>query len=382
MVQVVVLGGGFGGLSAVTELRERLAPDDELVLIDRRATFTMGFAKLWDLAGVRPLATGTRALRDLEHKNIRVIQADVTSIDAASRHIETRDGRFDPDALVVALGSRPAPRHRRMLDGAGAHDLYDQDALPAMRADLATIDTGRVVVSILGGPFKCPPAPYEAALIVDGLLRERGVRDDVEVAITSPQPMTLPVAGVDASRYLAGHLDDHDVQLHSGRRVADIDAARRTVVFADDAGELGYDLLLGVPADAPPEVLVDSGLTGTSGWLEPDPATLRLAFDRVVAVGDCTMIPTATAQLPHAGVFAAAQARVAARNVVAELTGREDERFDGHGFCFLELPGEQVAYVEGDFYADPPDVTLTPADHEQFRRKQAYERDQLADWFE
>ena len=118
------------------------------------------------------------------------------------------------------------------------------------------------------------------------------------------------------------------------------------------------------------------------GWLEPDPATLRLDAEHVAAVGDCTMIPTAKAQLPHAGVFAAAQARVAARNLLAGIAGRDDEAFDGHGYCFLELPGEQVAFVEGDFYADPPDVALTPADHEQFLRKQAYERDQLAAWFD
>lgn len=85
--------------------------------------------------------------------------------------------------------------------------------------------------------------------------------------------------------------------------------------------------------------------------------------------------------MPHAGVFAAAQASVAARNLIADLHGGGDERFDGHGYCFLELPGEQVAFVEGDFYADPPDVGLTPADHQQFLRKQAYERVQLAAWF-
>jgi sulfide:quinone oxidoreductase len=382
MARAIVLGGGFGGVAAATELRTQLPADDEVVLIDRRDSFAMGFAKLWDLAGMRSIFEGTRSLRDLERRGIRFVQADITGIDAASRRIETDADAFDADALVIAMGSRPAPKHREMLSAPGAHDLYDQAALAAIRGDLAAIETGRVVVSILGGPFKCPPAPYEAALIVDVLLRDRGVRDDVEVVVTTPQPMTLPVAGVDASQYVASHLDDHGVELRSGHRVADVDADRRSVVFAEETGELAYDLLLGVPADALPKVLVDAGLAAESGWIEPDPVTLRLDHDRVVAVGDCTRIPTATAQLPHAGVFAAAQGRVAARNLVADLTGAPEERFDGHGYCFLELPGEKVAYVEGDFYADPPDVSLTPADHEQFVRKQAYERDHLAAWFD
>ena len=380
MAQVVVLGGGFGGVAAATELRTHLPSDHEVVLIDRRDDFAMGFAKLWDLAGLRPISAGTRSLRGLERKGIRVVQANITGIDATSRHIVTSDGGFDADALIVALGSRPAPKHRQMLEAPGAHDLYDVAALPAIRTAVAEITTGRVVVSILGGPFKCPPAPYEAALIVDGLLRERGVRNDVEVVVTSPQPMTLPVAGVDASRYVASHLDDHDIELRAEHRVTGVDGDRRRVTFAD--GELAFDLLLGVPADALPEVLVAADIAGESGWLEPDPSSLRLVQERVFAVGDCTRIPTATAQLPHAGVFAAAQGRIAAHNAVADLTGSPEETFDGHGYCFLELPGEQVAFVEGDFYADPPDVSLTPADHQQFLRKQAYERDHLAAWFD
>lgn len=379
MAQVAVLGGGFGGVAAANRLRGHLGADDEVVLIDRHGHFAMGFAKLWDLAGMRPLAEGTRALADLAAKGIRHLPAEVTSFDPETRAITTSVGDLAPDAVVIALGSRPAPTHRTWLKSADAHDLYDAAALSAMREALATIREGRVVIAILGGPFKCPPAPYEAALIVDRLLRDRDVRDDVEVVVTTPQPMTLPVAGVDASHYVASHLDDHEVELRSGHRVTAVDDHR--IVFAEESPSLTYDLLLGVPADAPLGVLSTPELAGPSGWLEPDPATLRLPYERLVAVGDCTRIPTPTAQLPHAGVFAAAQAEVAADNLVADLTGSAERHFDGHGYCFLELPEERVAYVAGNFFADPPDVTLTPADHDQFRRKQAYERDHLDAWF-
>ncbi len=380
MTQVVVLGGGFGGVAAATELRDSLPDDARVVLIDRRDHFAMGFAKLWDLAGQRPLAEGTRSLHDLADKGIEVVTAEITGLDPATREVTTSAGTFHGDALLVGLGAPPAPAHRQLLDVPDAHDLYDAAALPAMRDALDRIREGRIVISILGGPFKCPPAPFEAALIVDELLRGRGVRDDVEVVLSTPQPMTLPVAGVDASRYVADHLGDRGIELRAEHEVTGVGGAAKRISFGED--ELTYDLWLGVPADALPEVLAASGLAGPSGWLEPDPHTLALpGQERIYAVGDCTRIPTATAQLPHAGVFAAAQARIAAHNIVADLTGTEGARFDGHGYCFLELPDEQVAFVEGDFYADPPDVTLTPADHEQFLRKQAYERDHLAAWF-
>jgi sulfide:quinone oxidoreductase len=385
MVRVLVLGGGFGGLAAATRLRAELADEDEVVLVARDERFAMGFAKLWDLAGMRPIEEGTRSLHGLTGRGIRFVQADITQLDGPARAVTTSQGVIEGDAMIVALGAQPSPAHRAMLARAGGHDLYDPAALPAMRAALGGIETGRVVISILGAPFRCPPAPYEAALIVDRLLRDRGTRSAVDVVVTTFQPMTLPSAGVDASRYLADHLTEQGVTLRSG--VLPSDAGHHTLTLSPapgqdgDTEQLGFDVLLGVPADTPPEVLEGSGLAGGSGWIEPDPRTLRTSVERVYAVGDCTMIPTAAAQLPHAGVFAASQASVAAANLVAELRGGAGDRFDGHGYCFLELPGERVAYVEGDFYAAPPRVSLTPADHDQFLRKQRYEHDHLDAWF-
>jgi sulfide:quinone oxidoreductase len=162
--------------------------------------------------------------------------------------------------------------------------------------------------------------------------------------------------------------------------VRHVDHERGVIEFEGDA-ELGYDVLLGVPKSVAPSVVRESALAGPNGFIRPDRHTLRTAFERVYAVGDCTEIPTANGQLPKAGVFAAAEGRVAARNIVADLAGGgATDRFEGHGFCFLELPGPRVAFVEGDFYADPPEVHITEADEEQFRRKQQYERDNLDAW--
>jgi sulfide:quinone oxidoreductase len=92
-------------------------------------------------------------------------------------------------------------------------------------------------------------------------------------------------------------------------------------------------------------------------------------------------VPTAKGQLPKAGVFAAAEGEVAAANIAADLAGGPGATFDGHGFCFLELPGRRVAFVEGNFFAEPaPDVHLSEADESRFARKQAYEQERLVAW--
>ncbi len=57
----MILGGGFGGLAAAHELRTSY-PEVDVSLFDRRDHSFIGFAKLWDLVGIRPLTGGTRSL--------------------------------------------------------------------------------------------------------------------------------------------------------------------------------------------------------------------------------------------------------------------------------------------------------------------------------
>ncbi len=380
MARVLVLGGGFGGLAAARELRDILPGDDEVVLVSASDRFFMGFAKLWDLAGLRPLDDGTRSLAGLPERGIRFLHAEVTAIDPSALAVSTTSGDLTGDAVLVALGTVFSPHHLALLGAGGGHNLYDARALPAMHAALDAVRSGRVVVAILGAPFKCPPAPYEAALLVDERLRRRGVRDDVAVDLVTPQPMTLPAAGPDASRVVAGHLAGSGIGLLERRTVTAVDADRRLLRFEGEE-PLDYSVLLGVPADEVPPVVGASPLAGPSGFVAPDPASFSTAHRRVYAVGDCTSVPTATAQLPKAGVFAAAEGRVAARNIARDLHGTEGAAFDGHGMCFLELPGRRVATVEGNFYAEPrPDVRLSEPSEANYDRKLAYERDRLSEW--
>lgn len=380
MAHILVLGGGFGGLAAAHELRHRLPPGDRVTVIATSDRFFVGFAKLWDLVGTRPLLDGTRPLERLESRGIRFVRAEVTDIDPQARTVHTTAGTYRGDGLVVALGSTYQPAHAAML-GDDAFNLYHAEALPGIREALSGLTRGRLLVCILGAPYLCPPAPFEATLLLDDWLRTHSRRDDVDVVVSTPAPLTLPVAGLDASNYLAGELAQRSVDVRTDHPVESIDTATRTVRFAGGT-ELPWQLLLAVPAAAPPPVVADSALAGPSGWIEPDRHTFATASERVYAVGDCTFIPTASAQLPKAGVFAEAAGKIAAANLASDLYGGDRPRFDGYGYCFLELPHQQVAMVTGDFYAEPrPDVRLTPPNDASFRAKLEWEQDRLTAWF-
>jgi sulfide:quinone oxidoreductase len=375
MASILILGGGFGGLAAAHELRARLPDNHEVSVVAADDHFYTGFAKLWDLVGTRPLEQGTASLSTLEGHGIHFVQTRVTAIDPSERRVETEAGSFSADFLLVALGAGPGPGRFLQLHGP-AHNLYDANELPQMRADLAHLDAGTLVVAILGAPYKCPPAPYEAAFLVDEHLRGRGVRDAIELVVTTPQPMTLPAAGSDISQFVADALEDRDIELRTEQSVQAIDVGTRTVSFTD-GGQLQYALLLAVPQAVPPQVVADSPLAGEGGWIQPDRETLLTRFEGVYAAGDCTASPP-----PKAGIFAEAEARVAARNIAAEIDGGSGDRFDGTGYCFLEFPGQRASALEGHFFAQPPEVRLAEPDTQTFVRKQAFETERLRDWLD
>ncbi|WP_129667196.1 FAD-dependent oxidoreductase [Phytoactinopolyspora endophytica] len=379
MADLLVLGGGFGGLAAAHELRRRLPRGDQVTVVAMSDRFFVGFAKLWDLAGVRPLVDGTRALQRLEDRGIRFVQAEVTAIDPAGCAVETSEGRITGDGMVVALGATYRPQHSDLVD-AGAYNLYHAASLPDIRTALEDLTEGRLLVSIMGTPYLCPPAPYEATLLLQQRLRDEGVRDQIDVVISTPAPLTLPVAGPDASRYLADELTASGVGVLTEHHVSSIDGQNRTVTFQNGT-VLDWQLMLAVPAAAPPPVVASSPLAGATGWIEPDRHTFTTSAERVYAVGDCTLIRTATAQLPKAGVFAEAAGKIAATNLVSDLYGGDRLTFDGYGYCFVELPGQRVATVAGDFYAKPkPNVRLAPPDRASFSAKQEWEEERLSSW--
>ena len=375
MASTLILGGGFGGLAAAHELRARLPDSHDVTVVAADDHFYTGFAKLWDLVGTRPLEQGTASLSALERHGIHFVQTRITAIDPVERRVETEAGSLGADFLLVALGASPGPKQLLQLHGP-AHNLYDANELPEVRADLAHLDVGTLVVAVLGAPYKCPPAPYEATLLLDEHLRGRGVRDSIELMVTTPQSMTLPAAGPEISQFVADALKDRGIELRTQQSVQAIDADARTVRFTD-GGQLEYALLLAVPKAVPPQVVAESPLAGDGGWIQPERETLRTSFEGVYAAGDCTASPP-----PKAGVFAEAEARVAARNIAAEIDGGFGDRFDGMGYCFLEFPGQRASALEGNFFAQPPEVRLAEPDTETFARKQAFETERLRNWLD
>ena len=377
MRRVLILGGGFGGVATAHALREKLPPDDEISVVERRTHFMLGLRKTWALTGQSSLEAGQRPVAALERQGIRVIRGAITAIDPAARAAEVDGRRMEADAVVVALGAELAPG---LVPGfqSYAFNVYDPLDIPRAAEALRTFSGGRVVVGIFGAPYKCPPAPYEMALLLKDFFRARGVQASLEAF--TPQPMSLPILGQTGCSVVESRLEQHGVTFLPSHKATAVEAGE--IVFANERRP--YDLLLGVPPHRCPEVVVQSGLTDGGGWVRVNPRTLETRFPAVYAIGDLTEILLANGMpLPKAGVFAEGQGQIVAERIAAAFAGRAAEAtFEGAGYCFMEVGSGQALLVRGHFLAEPaPDVTITEPSQQYLDEKHAFEAERLRAWF-
>ena len=377
MKRTMILGGGFGGLATAHTLR-RLRPQDEIMLVDQATHFMIGFRKTWQLLGMFDDEAGQRPLADLTQFGIEVVNGWVSAIDPDAHAVEVDGRSLEADVVVVALGARLATE---VVPGFDDHvlNLYDPQALSSTRRTLAAFSGGRVGIGVFGLPYKCPPAPYEIALLIKEFFRKRGI--DVDLELFTPQPMSLPILGDAGCNVIEGRLAENGITFLPNHKATAVAAGE--IVF-DNGRTRNYDLLLGVPPHRCPDVVVDSGLAAGGGWVKVDPRTLTTAFAGVYAIGDVVEILMANGKpLPKAGVFAEAQGRVVAQRIAATFAGQEpDATFDGRGGCFLEVGDGVAMMVEGEFLAEPqPQVRLTAAAPGYFAQKRTFEAERLNQWF-
>jgi sulfide:quinone oxidoreductase len=355
----LVLGAGLGGLVAAQELRRRLPRGDRVVLVEREAKHLFPPSLLWVMVGKRSPEAVSRPSEHAARRGIEFVSGEVVAIDPVARTARVGERTLTGDALVVALGAEYAPQAVPGLAEAGLC-IYTQPGAQSIREALERFDQGRLAVLTATPAYKCPAAPYEAALLVDDYLRRDGRRQRVILEFHAAEPGPMLVAGAEVSAGVRALLEARDIAYHPGRPVKSIDARARRIAFAN--GESAeFDLLLYVPPHRAGSAVREAGLTDDSGWIPVDRHTLETRFPGVYAIGDVTTIPlTMGRPLPKAGVFAHGQAEVVAHNIAARWTATGGTRvFEGKGMCFIETGGGRAGMGHGNFYAEPlPEVRL------------------------
>ena len=348
--RILVLGAGFGGLELSTTLSEAFGDDIEVTLIDKSDHFVFGFSKLDVMFGHTTPDAVRLPYKKFAKPGVRLLQERITVVDPVAKRVTTDQGTHEADFLVVALGAD-----------------YDFDATPGMSEAtefytvagavnlgriLPTFTRGRVLIAVCGAPYKCPPAPSEAALMMHDYLTNRGIRDACEIALILPLETPVPPSP-ETSKALLAAFAERNITFVADKEVRSVDTQRR-IVTIDDGRTFPYDLFLGVPAHRAPKLLEESGMT-VDGYVPANPKTLETRFPGVYAIGDCARQGT-----PKAGNFAEGAARAVAATLIARLRNQEvPVTHKGTGTCYIEFGAGRIGRVDVDFFSDPEGPTGT-----------------------
>jgi sulfide:quinone oxidoreductase len=376
----VILGGGFGGIAAANSLRGLLPGEHEIVVVDASARFHVGAGKTWIMLGERTYDQISTSRQSLLAPGIRFVESGVQRIGLSDRTVTVESALLRWDHLVIALG---ADLDLRQVPGLAeaAHTFYTIEGAQRLKAELERFSGGDVAILIPKVPFKCPPAPYEAAMLLHQAFERRGLAGKTRISIHTAEGVPMATAGPEMGQYIQAELSRRSIGFFPKKTTTRVDGAGRRVHF-EDGSDAGYHLLIAIPPHVAPEVVRDAQLTRPSGWVPVDPLTLQVKqppdAGAVYAVGDVTTVPLpgrfnpeVGLSLPKAGVFAEAQGSVSAHQIAARVLGRASlEAFDGKGYCFLETGGERAVKAEGSFFELPhPVMQKKVPDEAQLREK-------------
>jgi sulfide:quinone oxidoreductase len=399
--RILILGAGFGGLTAASLLRKSLpsSPSSSVVehqicIVDEKNYFMMGLVNLWILSGTRTPEDSKIALNKLEDKGIRFLNQEVIAIDVDSKTVTLRRSssssnfKLEYDYLIIALGTEFALEQVNGFLKNGGFNLYDADQVPKLRKKILSLKKGgRIALCITSTPYKCPPAPYEASLLINDILIKNGTRDSISIDVYTPTPIALPVAGAKVSQDVVSLLNENRINFHPQHKIKTVLDTQK--IEFENGNIINYDLLIGIPPHKVPAVIRNSGLISQGqNWIKVDKFTLKTEYRNVFAIGDVNEIKVnENMAIPKAGIFAEAQARVVSQQIIDDIENNfnkspsSSSRFDGKGFCFMEIGNRKAGYISADFYNERGPVTLLePPSEESYKKKIDFERSKLKEW--
>lgn len=340
--RIVIVGGGVGGTMLANQLVGKLYPevlrgDVSITLLSsspdhyyKPAFMYVAFSQFFEEELKRPE-------RSLLRPEISFHVEEVTRFDFSGQQLRTRTGkRFDYDFLVIATGCVPAPERIAGLQEAGDH-FYQYLPARQLAQRLNSIEKGRIFITVSfpqtpNVPHQCGIAPVETTLMLDDLLRRRGVREQVEIIYTYPTVAQLLRNCLFLQRptgeILPSIFARKNIQFQRGFTLSHVDPDAKVAHSAEGDAQ-PFDILMATPPIHAVEVVRECGISQAAndeGWLPTNHETLQVyGLENVYVIGDTVDLPVS-----KAGGACHNQAPVIANNITAQIRlGAPNSVYDG-----------------------------------------------------
>ena len=345
---VVIVGGGAAGIAVASSLLKRTR-SLTLAIID--AADDHYYQPGWTLVGggVFDAATTKRSMASVIPEGVTWIKQKALAFSPNANEVGLADGSVvNYDQLVVCPGLK--------LNWAGIKGLEENLGKNGVTSNYSyktasytwdlvrSMKSGKALFTQPPMPIKCAGAPQKALYLSADHWRRSNTLSHMDIGFYTATPGLFGVAHYVPA--LMRYIDRYGVDLNCEHNLIAIDGDRKVASFATTDGvtvDVEYDLLHVCPPQCAPDIIRESALADTAGWVDVDPETLRSRrFDNVWSLGDVINAPNA-----KTAAAARAQAPVVAVNLLESMgLSKEARRYDGYGSCPLTVERGKIVLAE------------------------------------
>jgi sulfide:quinone oxidoreductase len=352
--RVVVLGGGTAGTMVVNRLHKKLNGEEwSITIVDRDNKHLYQPGLLLLPFGVYEAEELVKERELFYPKRVNNVRAEIDRVDPEANKVYLEGGQIlEYDQLVIATGTTPRPDQTVGMDDPkiwrkSVFDFYTLEGSVTLKAALQNFEGGRLVIHICEMPIKCPVAPLEFAFLADAYLKERKIREKVEIVYVTPLEgaFTKPVC----SQQLGWMLTERNIKLEPDFVIEYINPDNKVMVSMDER-EIPFDLLVTVPVNMGADFIARSGLGDDLNYIPVSKETfLSKKYSNIFALGDASDIPAS-----KAGSVAHFAIDLFAENFVEHINGHTmTHNFDGHTNCFIESGNGKGLLIDFNYKTEP-----------------------------
>lgn len=365
---IVVVGAGPAGVQFSKRITELMGDRVTVTIIERNLFWVSGPSHVDFVAGVKKMEDVTMTLDKIVRPNLRIVNANVVSLNPAERIVYTNYGTTKYDLLVLAPGIELASWEIPGLDKAKNLHAWDAVRATLLRQELAKLASGNVVFGVPAAPYKCPPAPYEVAMLARDFVIEQGKGDRVKVIVldSNAGPQPPPKAAI-----FREHMTKLGIEYRPNFKIAEVSPEKKEVVSVDGE-KVKYDILSILPPNVAPYFVREAEL-GTR-YMDIDPRNFRSRkYDDIYGIGDMIASPYTKS------MYVAQRSGKRLAEMMADSLGvKPPETVSVYNICWSYVNKRELSVIEVEWDAEGrtregfPKVGPPTADN--FGRRQEWER--------
>jgi sulfide:quinone oxidoreductase len=284
-------------------------------------------------------------------KGVNVIFNEVLKINTSNNEVLLTDSTIKYDLLIIASGTTPRPNETPGLADElwyrKIFDFYTSEGAEALYNFFEKWEGGKLVMTIVDMPIKCPVAPIEFVCLADDYFTKRGMRDKVQISFVTPMSaaFTKPIA----AKMFGNMLEQKNIEVIPDFYIESIDNTTQELVSYDER-RIKFDCLTIVPLNKGADFVAASGLGDDLNYVKTNKHTLQSEmYENIFALGDATNIPAS-----KAGSVVHFAAEVAFENIMSFINNQPlTAKFDGHSNCYIESGKGKAALIDFNYETEP-----------------------------